>query len=161
MSAPQLHIHIPRNSHPNSMDLLSILPSFSTKPYAHILPSLERSHINTLDLISLDTLEIAKRAHVPPADVRRLAAQITDALHRDVGFERDIGDVPGSDTGQLDSSFNAEAGVVPGPGNRVDLEMSRWNAISTLDSGMDGLLDGGIPPGYVTEVTGERYHFLL
>lgn len=141
------------------MDLLSILPSFSTKPYAHILPSLERNHINTLDLISLDTLEIAKRAHVPPADVRRLAAQITDALHRDVGFERDIGD--STDTGKLDSSFNADAGVVPGPGNRVNLELSRWSAISALDSGMDGLLDGGIPPGYVTEVTGERYNFLL
>lgn len=141
------------------MDLLSILPSFSTRPYTHILPPLERSNINTVDLITLGTLEIAKRAHVPPADVRRLSAQIIDALHRDVGFESDIGgdDVAGGNT-QCSSSFTADAPVVPGPLNR--LAVSRWSVISTLDPAMDALLDGGIPTGYVTEVTGERLSFL-
>ena len=70
------------------MDLLSVLPGFATKPYAHILPPLERSKLTTVDLISLDTLEIAKRAHVPPADVRRLSARIIEALHADLGFEK-------------------------------------------------------------------------
>lgn len=127
------------------MDLLSTLPSFPTKPYAHILPPLERSNISTVDLITLDTLEIAKRAHVPPADVRRLAAQIVDALHRDVGLQAD-GEI------SPDDSFNEK--LVPGPLNRVAL--SRWDTISTLDPAMDALLDRGVPTGYVTEVTGER-----
>lgn len=130
------------------MDLLSTLPSFPTKRYAHILPSLERNNISTADLITLDTLEIAKRAHVPPADVRRLAAQIVDALHRDVGFQTEKDEDAGTE-----DSFNEK--LVPGPLNRVVL--SRWNTISTLDPTMDALLDGGIPTGYVTEVTGERY----
>lgn len=139
--------------HAYLMDLLSILPTFSTKSYGHILPPLERNHINTVDLITLDTLEIAKRAHVPPADVRRLSAHILDALHGDVGFERDIGGIENSGNTQ-GSSFNADAAVIPGPLTRVDL--SRWSVISTLDPAMDALLDGGIPAGYVTEVTGER-----
>lgn len=136
------------------MDLLATLPSFSTKSYSHILPPLERSNINTVDLITLDTLEIAKRAHVPPADVRRLSAQIIDALHRDVGFESDI-----DGNTQCSSSFNADAPVAPGPSNRLPL--SRWAAISTLDPAMDALLDGGIPTGYVTEIAGERLAFFF
>ncbi|CAK45487.1 uncharacterized protein An08g05150 [Aspergillus niger] len=115
------------------MDLLSVLPDFPTKPYAHILPPLERSHISTVDLITLDTLEVAKRARVPPADVRRLSAQIIRALHNDPSSSLSV-DVP-------------------------------WSAISTLDPTLDALLDGGIPTGYVTEVTGEsgsgKTQFLL
>lgn len=140
------------------MDLLSTLPSFPTKPYAHILPSLERNNISTADLITLDTLEIAKRAHVPPADVRRLAAQIVDALHRDVGFQTER-----NGDGEVGAEDSFDEKLVPGPLNRVVL--SRWNSISTLDPAMDALLDGGIPTGYVTEVTGEggsgKTQFLL
>ena len=161
LSAPRVFVRtniqqdslFPFSLHTHHMDLLSILPTFSTKSYSHILPPLERNHINTVDLITLDTLEIAKRAHVPPADVRRLSAHILDALHGDVGFERDIGGI--EDAGNTQgSSFNADVPVVPGPLTRVDL--SRWSVISTLDPAMDALLDGGIPTGYVTEVTGER-----
>lgn len=138
------------------MDLLTILPSFSTKYYTHILPPLERNNINTVDLITLDTLEIAKRAHVPPADVRRLSAQIIEALHEDVGFEKDI--APEDLGNTQSSSLNTDAPAIAGPLTRLDL--SQWNAISTLDPAMDELLDGGIPAGYVTEVTGERLvHF--
>ena len=70
-----------------------------------------------------------------------------------MGFERDIGGI--EDAGNTQgSSLNADAPVIPGPLTRVDL--SRWSVISTLDPAMDALLDGGIPTGYVTEVTGER-----
>ncbi|KAL2813671.1 P-loop containing nucleoside triphosphate hydrolase protein [Aspergillus granulosus] len=141
------------------MDLLPILPNFPIKPYAHILPPLERSRITTVDLISLDTLEIAKRAHVPPADVRRLANHVIKALHHDVGFEES----PRSDHGEPDSSLDIDAPLIPGPQTRLDL--SRWCVISTLDPALDTLLDGGIPTGYVTEVTGEsgsgKTQFLL
>lgn len=141
------------------MDLLSILPSFSAKPYAHILPSLEKNRINTVDLITLDILEIAKRAHVPPTDVRRLSAQVIEALHRDVGFEKRPTTTTTASTELEDaepsSSIDAEAILEPGPSTRIDL--GEWNAISTLDPALDALLDGGIPTGYVTEVTGERF----
>ncbi|KAJ5902128.1 P-loop containing nucleoside triphosphate hydrolase protein [Penicillium taxi] len=134
------------------MDLLTVLPDFSTKSYTHILPPLERSKITTVDLITLDTLEIAKRAHVPPADVRRLSTRIIEALHTDLGFEK---------TSNIDSSSDE----APGPSvNRANftlgpptkLHAEQWDIISTLDPTMDALLGGGIPTGYVTEVTGER-----
>ncbi|KAA8651860.1 hypothetical protein EYZ11_006213 [Aspergillus tanneri] len=137
------------------MDLLSVLPDFSTKSYSHILSPLERANINTVDLITLDPLEIAKRAHVPPADVRRLASRVVKALHHDVGFE---------DTAEPSSSVDIDTPVTPGPSTRLDL--SQWSAISTLDPTLDALLaGGGIPTGYVTEVTGEsgsgKTQFLL
>ncbi|KAH8698381.1 P-loop containing nucleoside triphosphate hydrolase protein [Talaromyces proteolyticus] len=125
------------------MDLLFVLPDFSTKQYTHILPPLERKHITTADLITLDTLELAKRAHVPPADVRRLSADVVAALHASVGIHTDEKD-----------DHRAE---------RIDL--SQWRAISTLDPTLDELLGGGIPTGYLTEITGEsgsgKTQFLL
>ncbi|KAB8263556.1 P-loop containing nucleoside triphosphate hydrolase protein [Aspergillus pseudonomiae] len=141
------------------MDLLSVLPDFHTKPYAHILPPLERSKITTVDLITLDTLEIAKRAHVPPADVRRLCASVIKALHHDIGFE-DI-DQPAS--AEPSSSINDDLPITLGPTTKLDL--SQWSAISTLDTALDELLGGGVPTSYVTEVTGEsgsgKTQFLL
>lgn len=137
------------------MDLLSVLPGFATKSYAHILPPLERSKISTVDLITLDTLEIAKRAHVPPADVRRLAARIVDALHADLGFEQKPIKTSGGDD-EPSSGINPDA-IAVGFGPKTRLDASRWTTISTLDPALDALLGGGIPTGYVTEVTGERF----
>ncbi|EAW07580.1 putative DNA repair protein (Rad57) [Aspergillus clavatus NRRL 1] len=142
------------------MDLLSVLPGFQTKSYAHIIPPLERNKITTVDLITLDTLEIAKRAHVPPADLRRLTAQVVNALHKDLGFEEvDTGE----NGSEPSSSIDVERPLVPGPLTKLDL--SCWNAISTLDPTLDELLNGGVPVGYLTEVTGEsgsgKTQFLL
>lgn len=138
------------------MDLLSVLPGFATRPYAHILPPLERGKISTVDLITLDTLEIAKRAHVPPADVRRLSASIVEALHGDLGFEKTPVNTESNGEEPPSSSITGDA-VSFGLGPSTKLQTSRWNAISTMDSALDALLGGGIPTGYVTEVTGERY----
>jgi len=135
------------------MDLLSILPDFATRQYTHILPPLERGKISTVDLITLDTLEIAKRAHVPPADVRRLSASIVKALHGDLGFEKS----PGSNEEEAPCSSISADEVSFGLGPATKLQPSRWNTISTMDPALDALLGGGIPTGYVTEVTGERY----
>lgn len=139
---------------PAYMDLLSVLPSFPSKPYTHLLPSLERNKLTTVDLITLDTLEIAKRAHLPPADVRRLSVHVIEALHGDVGFERKQPENVELDTSV---SFDGPVDVEPGPGTQLNLE--DWSVISTLDPGIDALLDGGVPTGYLTEVTGERYVF--
>jgi DNA repair protein RAD57 len=136
------------------MDLLTVLPGFPTNGFIHIIPPLERRKVTTVDLITLDPLEIAKRARVPPADVRRLSNRIVEALHADIGFERpkaiaeDPNDTPSS-------TINPDAVLHLGPATkRAPLQ---WNTISTLDPAMDALLGGGIPTGYVTEVTGERY----
>lgn len=137
------------------MDLLSVLPGFATKPYAHILPPLERSKLTTVDLITLDTLEVAKRAHVPPADLRRLSARIIEALHADLGFLKDQTTLGPSTADEPSSSINVDAvSFSLGPATKYH---PRWNVISTMDVAMDALLGGGIPTGYVTEVTGERY----
>jgi DNA repair protein RAD57 len=136
------------------MDLLLVLPDFSTKSFTHILPPLERAKVSTVDVITLDALEIAKRARVPPADVRRLSSRIVEALHADIGFDR-----PQSNTGTSsdapDSSINTEVGRSLGPAAKHT--KSQWSTISTLDPAMDALLGGGIPTRYVTEITGERY----
>lgn len=138
------------------MDLLSVLPGFATKPHAHILPPLERGKITTVDLITLDTLEIAKRAHVPPTDVRRLSTRIVEALHGDLGFERTQTNIGTAGEEEPSSSIHADAGsFILGPATK--LQPSRWNAISTMEPALDALLGGGIPTGYITEVTGERY----
>ncbi|CRG89746.1 DNA repair protein rhp57 [Talaromyces islandicus] len=136
------------------MDLLSVLPDFSTKSYSHILPPLERKHISTVDLITLDTLEIAKRAHVPPADVRRLSADVVAALHASLGW------LPKKDDNNDNDNHNNDEDDA-----RNKLDLSRWNTISTLDATLDELLGGGIPTGYLTEITGEsgsgKTQFLL
>ncbi|KAB8231421.1 putative DNA repair protein (Rad57) [Aspergillus alliaceus] len=141
------------------MDLLSVLPDFPTKPYAHILPPLERSKITTVDLITLDTLEIAKRAHVPPADVRRLCASLIKALHHDIGFEN----IEQPASADPSSSINDDLPITLGPTTKLDV--TQWSPISTLDIALDELLGGGIPTRYVTEVTGEsgsgKTQFLL
>ncbi|KAJ5744561.1 hypothetical protein N7533_009431 [Penicillium manginii] len=146
------------------MDLLSVLPNFATRSYAHIIPPLERGKITTVDLITLDTLEIAKRAHVPPADVRRLSAQIIQALHGDLGLERTQAN-PSTIEGEEPSSSIIPKGGNVDLGPTTKLDASRWDTITTLDPALDALLGGGIPTGYVTEVTGEsgsgKTQFLL
>ncbi|KAL3481894.1 hypothetical protein BJX99DRAFT_243278 [Aspergillus californicus] len=118
----------------------------------------------TVDLISLDTLEIAKRAHVPPADVRRLSNHVIKALHHDVGFEEAprAGQEQEGQEEEPDSGSDLDRPLIPGP--RTKLELS-WCAISTLDPKLDSLLNGGILTGYLTEITGEsgsgKTQFLL
>ncbi|CAG8943685.1 unnamed protein product [Penicillium salamii] len=140
------------------MDLLSVLPGFSTHGFIHIIPPLERRRVTVVDLITLDPLEIARRARVPPADVRRLTNRIVEALHEDIGIEKSQ---PATDA--LDSTPNPNKNHET-PGREPATE-PQWNTISTLDPAIDALLGGGIPTGYVTELTGEsgsgKTQFLL
>lgn len=136
------------------MDLLSILPNFPTKSYTHLLPSLERNRLSTVDLITLDTLEIAKRAHVPPADIRRFSTHVIEALHGDLGFEKKHVEPVGTDP---NLSFDGPVEIELGARTELDLDSEDWNVISTLDDGIDAILGGGLPTGYLCEVTGERY----
>ncbi|KAK5730254.1 DNA repair protein rhp57 [Elasticomyces elasticus] len=124
-------------------NLLTVLPDFDTQPYTHILPSLEKALISTADLLTLDALDVAKRAQVPPGEVKKLASAVLNGLHaftalREVGRPADS--VPATDPGQHE-------------------------AISTLDDVLDNALGGGVAIGRVTEFVGEsaagKTQFLL
>lgn len=122
-------------------DLSTVLPDFPTQPYIHLIPSLERNHVTTADLLTLDCVEIAKRAQVPLLDLKRLCNAVLQALQTDLGLCKSKDGV--SSTAKL---------------RRTGKELlNRWSTISTLDDGLDQALGGGIPSGYITEITGERY----
>ncbi|KAH6642452.1 P-loop containing nucleoside triphosphate hydrolase protein [Boeremia exigua] len=107
-------------------DLLLVLPDFDTRPFSHLLPSLDRARITANDLLTLDAAQVARRAQLPPAELRKLVDAVVPALHAQLGLDDDA---PG----------DAQA----------------WTAVSTLDDDLDAALGGGIPPGYLVEVTGE------
>lgn len=122
-------------------DLLQVLPDdFDTKPYSHLLPSLDRALITTNDLLTLDAADVAKRAQLPAGELRKLTDAVVAALHRQLGFggQEPLGNASSS---AWSLSIHAE---------------TDWNCISTLDEGFDVALGGGVPPGYLVEVTGER-----
>ncbi|RMZ72843.1 dna repair rad57 [Pyrenophora seminiperda CCB06] len=117
-------------------DLLQMLPDFDQSPYTHLVPSLDKALITTNDLLTLDAGEVARRAQVPAGEVRKLADGVVGALLRDVGV-----------------------GEFLAPSSKKDDEKEKekdaWRCISTLDEGLDAALAGGIPRGYLVEITGE------
>ncbi|KAF5876048.1 putative dna repair protein rad57 protein [Botrytis fragariae] len=143
-------------------DLLDILPNFPTQKHVRLLPSLEKNLVTVADLLTLDCVEIAKRATLPLLDVKRLCADVLEHLRGDLG----LGEV---NPGEKDAA--AGENNVDGKGEVKKLRKSgkevvdEWEIISTLDDDMDRALGGGIPTGYITEVTGEsgagKTQFLL
>jgi DNA repair protein RAD57 len=103
-------------------DLSTILPTFSTDGFTHLIAPLERAGITTSELLCAQPVDIAKKAQVPPSGVAKLVDALVKALHAD-----------------LDRKPSQE-----------------WSPISSLNSGLDEALGGGIPAGYLTEITGER-----
>lgn len=122
-------------------DLSSVLPGFHTQPHARLIPSLEKNLVTTTDLLTLDVVEIAKRAKLPILDLKRLCDDVRQALQQ--GFE--VGDAAESPDVKTASLIKT--------GNEL---VASWNTISTLDDTFDQALGGGIPTGYITEITGER-----
>ena len=132
-------------------DLLATIPTFPTKLYTHLLPSLEKNLITTTDLLTLDALEVAKRAQLPLLDVKRLAGHIVAILHGQLGLKSD-GIPQFQDAVTKENSW----GKLKTSGREV---VAQWNTISTLDSALDEALGGGIPTGYITEIAGERWPY--
>ncbi|KAM3084250.1 DNA repair protein rhp57 [Clarireedia jacksonii] len=133
-------------------DLSTVLPTFLTHQYVRLIPSLEKNLITTADLITLDCVEIAKRARLPVPDVKRLCTDVLKALKEDLGVaEKDGGD------GQQQNARGLRKS-----GKEL---LDQWDTISTLDDDLDRALGGGIPAGYITEITGEsgagKTQFLL
>jgi DNA repair protein RAD57 len=126
-------------------DLTAVLPGFPTHQYVRLLPSLEKNLVTTADLLTLDCVEMAKRAQLPLLDVKRLCNAILEALQESLGISEG--------KGVQQSSLPRKTGK--------DI-LSSWRTISTLDEDLDRALGGGIPTGYITEITGERHaSFLL
>ena len=119
-------------------DVTAVLPGFPIEQYVRLLPSLEKNFITTADLITLDVTEIAKRAQLPLLDLKRLCNAVLTALHSSLG---------------VDELQYQGKGSLRRSGKDV---VNSWNTISTLDTELDLALGGGIPTGYITEVTGER-----
>ena len=130
-----------------------MLPSFRPDAYTHLIPSLERNLITTMDLLTLDALELAKRAQLPVLDVRNLVQAVRAQLRGTMGLGDDDHD------GDDDTKRMKRQHGQPQRQDGLDL-VNRWSMISTLDQGLDTVLGGGIPTGYVTEVTGERYIYI-
>lgn len=131
-------------------DLLSTVPDFSTAAYTHLIPSFEKNGITVADLLTLDPIEIVRRCPLPLLDVRRFIKEVIESLQRDAGVQ----DVPitKNEEFSLTQKLEDNCGIVQGFRKAVN----NWNPISTLDDKIDEALGGGIPTGYVTEVTGER-----
>jgi DNA repair protein RAD57 len=125
-------------------DLTAVLPGFATHQYVRLLPSLEKNLVTTADLLTLDCVEIAKRAQLPLLDVKRLCNAVLEALQSHLGI---------SENEELQQSS-----LLRKTGKDI---LNSWNTISTLDDDLDLALGGGIPTGYITEVTGERQVFAV
>lgn len=118
-------------------DLSVVLPNFPTDKYARILQILERNKITTADLLTLDSVELAKHARpLTIGDAKSLSNAVQEALRGSLG----LGGGNGISSLRKTAPQLAES----------------WSTISTLDDNLDAALGGGIPTGYVTEVTGER-----
>ncbi|KAF4836521.1 DNA repair protein rhp57 [Colletotrichum tropicale] len=128
-------------------DLSQLLPDFPVRQFAGLVQTLERHQISTTELLTLDVVDIGKRTQLPLLDVKRLCAAVVDALHRNFGPPH------------LESDESP-----PLKRSLTDLQ-NQWSTISTLDDDLDRALGGGVPTGYVTEITGEsgagKTQFLL
>jgi DNA repair protein RAD57 len=122
-------------------DLSIVLPDFDTQSYIRLIPPLERNNVTVADLLTLESAEVAKRAQVPLLDVKRLSKAILETL------QQDLGAVKSNDDKQSSAKLRRTGTELLEP----------WSTISTLDDELDQALGGGIPAGYITEITGERY----
>ncbi|KAI1869449.1 hypothetical protein JX265_006539 [Neoarthrinium moseri] len=128
-------------------DLSRVLPDFPAGRYAHLLSTIEKHQVTTSDLLTLDVTDLGKRTQLPLLDLKRLCSAVLEALHADLGV---------SDKQPAKSSSLKQAG-----GDFVQ----QWSCISTLDATLDKALGGGMPAGYISEITGEsgagKTQFLL
>lgn len=124
-------------------DLHHVLPDgFPAHRFSHLLPSLDRHRVSTSDILTLDAADVAKRAQVPVTELRKLQQAIVSALHGQLGV------ADSRETEGTGPAYSVETG---------DWHATEWRTISTLDDCLDAELGGGIPTGYLTEITGERY----
>ncbi|KAI0974912.1 DNA repair protein RAD57 [Xylaria arbuscula] len=157
-------------------DLSQVLPDFPAAQYARLLPALEKHKLTVTDLLTLELPEIGKRTQLPLLDVKRLCNAILAALHADLGVGGGADEGHGEtnekgkdkqDEKQDESRLEQHSSIEKSPLRQTGTQLSArpWHTISTLDASLDAALDGGVPTGYITEITGEsgagKTQFLL
>lgn len=152
-------------------DLLRVLPHFPVGQYANLISTLEKVGLTISDLLTLEAADIGKRTQLPLLDIKRLCAAVLAALHDDLGvFAISRRDQLHQQHGQTITSTGTVPAAPPPPlqtlKNTPASLAAQWQTISTLDPDLDRALGGGgVPAGYVTEITGEsgagKTQFLL
>ncbi|KAJ4385906.1 DNA repair protein rhp57, partial [Neurospora sp. IMI 360204] len=151
-------------------DLLRVLPHFPVGQYANLISTLEKVGLTTSDLLTLEAADIGKRTQLPLLDIKRLCAAVLAALHDDLGVfatSRRQHSNQGQQHGQTVGSSTVPAAPPPQTLKNTPASLAaQWQTISTLDPDLNRALGGGgIPAGYVTEITGEsgagKTQFLL
>jgi DNA repair protein RAD57 len=151
-------------------DLSQVLPDFPVARYARLLPAIEKNKLTVTDLLTLDVPEIGKRTQLPLLDVKRLCNAVLDALHADLGIgTTSVGARAGANENAASEDKDkkqekkSSSSLLRQTG--TELLAHPWNTISTLDAALDAALGGGVPTGYITEITGEsgagKTQFLL
>lgn len=125
------------------MDITTILPNFPLQTYTNLIPSLEKNYITTTDLITLDVVELAKKARLPLLPLKKLCDNVLQALRESYDLNNEDEQSQGV---KHESSLGTNASTL----------LDKWQKISTLDESIDVALGGGIPVSYITEITGER-----
>ncbi|KAK5629317.1 hypothetical protein RRF57_005032 [Xylaria bambusicola] len=152
-------------------DLSQVLPDFPVAQYARLLPTIEKNRLTVTDLLTLELTEIGKRTQLPLLDVKRLCNAILAALHADLGVGA-AGNDDENGKGKRKQNQNesqpekhASIGRTSLRQTGTELLARPWHTISTLDASVDTALAGGVPTGYITEITGEsgagKTQFLL
>lgn len=129
-------------------DLLRVLPNFRVEQYGPLIPALERNHVTTTDLLTLDAADLGKRTHQPLLEIQRLANAVVQALQADLGV------VAPTRTPATTTTTTATTPSLHLRSNPSRLSAA-WSTITTLDPELDRALGGGVPVGYLTEVAGE------
>ncbi|KAI1431733.1 DNA repair protein RAD57 [Xylaria sp. CBS 124048] len=149
-------------------DLSRVLPGFPVAQYERLLPTIERSQLTVTDLLTLSVPDIGKRTNLPLLDIKRFCDAILAALHADLGVTgpTNVGDEQNR-RGLKGPEVRFSSGIKAGSLRQTGAELLAhpWRTISTLDASLDDALGGGVPTGYITEITGEsgagKTQFLL
>lgn len=147
-------------------DLLHILPSFPTPPFAALLPAIEHHGLTTTDLLTLHPADIAKQTRLPLLDLKRFIAAVQNSLSDDLaapqqplllleGTDVKPETEPASTSADADADADTDEPPLPAPDPVPAPEPLQLRYISTLDDGLDAALGGGIPVGTISEFAGE------
>jgi len=105
-----------------------ILLSNLATPSSRVLQALDNAGLHTVDLLTLDVLEIHRRTQLSVIDVQNLVKDVITALN------------------------------IPDDAIKTGTErLEEFTFITSGDEKINVLLGGGIPTAALTEVTGERY----
>ncbi|KAF3918810.1 hypothetical protein ABW20_dc0100076 [Dactylellina cionopaga] len=165
-------------------DLLILLPDiYQTSPQLRSLldrhsPAFDQCNITTVDLISLDPRTICQRARISLNDVNKIVDGVRDALNAEtMGLTASRSNVAAANSrvvvvgaGRAPSSTPTPSAIVNNnaandPINGTGANSSRGRNMEALgrvqkmvgfgDAGIDGLLNGGVMTGSLTEIVGE------